>query len=100
MREHRKETKRARREERNLQAQAGLRDAKGAPAAAAAGPDGQPAAEEEEEEAINVGHVISYCALDYPRIVDSVRWRIDTIRKNLTVSSAVALILRLLGPAD
>lgn len=87
MREHRKETKRARREERNLQAQAGLRDVKSAPAAAAARPDGQAAAEEEEEEeeAINVGHVISYCALDYPRTVDSVRWRIDTIKKNLLV---------------
>eukprot|EP00878_Enallax_costatus_P012602 GHUV01013161.1.p1 GENE.GHUV01013161.1~~GHUV01013161.1.p1 ORF type:complete len:340 (+),score=99.65 GHUV01013161.1:363-1382(+) len=91
MREHRKETKRARREERNLQAAAGLRDAKPASAAAAApaaGSSTQPAdPAEEEDEAINVGHVISYCALDYPRIVDSVRWRLHTIRQNLSRES-------------
>lgn len=93
MREHRKETKRARREERNLQSQAGLRDAKPPPAAAGGlGPDGQPTAaadDDAEEEAINVGHVISYCALDYPRIVDSVKWRLDTIKRNLVVSNGL-----------
>lgn len=87
-REHRKESVRHRKHERALMVKAGLRQGPGGSAAAAAG--GDPAAagqgpEEEEEAIVSKGHVITYCALDYPRIVDSVRWRIATMKANLKV---------------
>jgi hypothetical protein len=86
-REHRKETKTHRKQEREMQIKAGLRPAPGSSAAAAAGGDAAAAAAgaDEEDTVVAKGFVISYCALDYPRIVDSVRWRLATIRKNLQV---------------
>lgn len=37
---------------------------------------------EEEDEGIVAGRIISYCALDYPRMLDSVRWRLAMMKKN------------------
>lgn len=74
-----------RKHERDMMNKAGLRQA---PGAAAAAGDAAAGAEPEEEEAIvSKGHVITYCALDYPRIVDSVRWRLYTIKETLQVIS-------------
>ncbi|KAF6265338.1 hypothetical protein COO60DRAFT_1623957 [Scenedesmus sp. NREL 46B-D3] len=74
-REHKKEGKRARKRERELMVQAGLRPAPGQ--------DGLGAGDaEEEDEGIVVGRIISYCALDFPRILDSVRWRLAMMKKN------------------
>lgn len=89
-REHRKETKTHRKQEREMQIKAGLRPAPGSTAAAAAAAaGGDPAAAaagaDEEDTIVARGLIVSYCALDYPRIVDSVRWRLATIRKNLQV---------------
>jgi hypothetical protein len=87
-REHRKETKTHRKQEREMQIKAGLRPAPGSSAAAAAS-DGAAAAAaglDEEDTVVAKGLIISYCALDYPRIVDSVRWRLATVRKNLQVT--------------
>lgn len=87
-REHRKETKTFRKQEREMQIKAGLRPGSGA---AAAGGGGDPAAAaaglgaDEDDGIVARGLIVSYCALDYPRIVDSVRWRLATIRKNLQV---------------
>lgn len=71
-----------------MQIKAGLRAAPGSSAATAAA-GGDPAAAaaggDEEDTVVAKGLIISYCALDYPRIVDSVRWRLATIRKNLQV---------------
>jgi hypothetical protein len=78
-REHKKEGKRARKRERELMVQAGLRPAPGQDSAAAA------ADAEEEDEGIVAGRIISYCALDYPRILDSVRWRLAMMKKNWQV---------------
>jgi hypothetical protein len=99
VREHRKESVRGRRKEREMLAKAGLRGDAVATAAAAPTAGSTPAGQsgaaaddlsglppEQEEEPVSKGHVISYCALDYPRIVDSVRWRIATMKKNLHVS--------------
>lgn len=71
-REHRKETKRGRKKERQMMVQGGLRQEPGA------------GAEEEEEEA-SQGHVITYCSLDFPRLYDTVRWRLAMVKKNLEV---------------
>jgi hypothetical protein len=83
-REHKKEGKRARKRERELMVQAGLRPAPGQEGAAAA------AEAEEEDEGIVAGRIISYCALDYPRILDSVRWRLAMMKKNWEVGDALA----------
>jgi hypothetical protein len=81
-REHKKEGKRARKRERELMVQAGLRPAPGQEGAAAADA-------EEEDEGIVVGRIISYCALDYPRILDSVRWRLAMMKKNWQVCDSL-----------
>lgn len=74
-REHKKEGKRARKQERELMVQAGLRPAPGQ--------EGTNVADaEEEDEGIVAGRIISYCALDYPRMLDSVRWRLAMMKKN------------------
>ncbi|WIA30223.1 hypothetical protein OEZ86_000314 [Tetradesmus obliquus] len=74
-REHKKEGKRARKRERELMVQAGLRPAPGQ--------EGTNVADaEEEDEGIVAGRIISYCALDYPRMLDSVRWRLAMMKKN------------------
>eukprot|EP00882_Tetradesmus_deserticola_P018627 GHRQ01020007.1.p1 GENE.GHRQ01020007.1~~GHRQ01020007.1.p1 ORF type:complete len:392 (+),score=187.73 GHRQ01020007.1:621-1796(+) len=75
-REHKKEGKRARKRERELMVQAGLRPAPGQD-----GGEGAVDAEEEDEGIVS-GRIISYCALDYPRILDSVRWRLSMMKKN------------------
>jgi hypothetical protein len=89
-REHRKESVRLRKQEREMQIKAGLRPAPGAAAAAAAAASAADAAAglppEEEEAIVSKGHIISYCALDYPRIVDSVRLRLHDIKAQLKVS--------------
>lgn len=93
-REHRRESVRHRKQERELQIKAGLRPGPRSTtpvAAAANSSDAIPAAptvdlEAEEDEAIvSRGLVITYCALDYPRLLDSVRWRLETMKKNLQV---------------
>lgn len=88
-REHRKESVRLRKQEREMQIKAGLRPAPGAAAAAAAAASAADAAAglppEEEEAIVSKGHIISYCALDYPRIVDSVRLRLHDIKAQLKV---------------
>jgi hypothetical protein len=90
-REHRKETKTFRKQEREMQIKAGLRPGSSGAAAAAGGGAGvDPAAAaalggDEDDGIVARGLIVSYCALDYPRIVDSVRWRLATIRKNLQV---------------
>eukprot|EP00882_Tetradesmus_deserticola_P023359 GHRQ01025418.1.p1 GENE.GHRQ01025418.1~~GHRQ01025418.1.p1 ORF type:complete len:198 (+),score=65.22 GHRQ01025418.1:149-742(+) len=78
-REHKKEGKRARKRERELMVQAGLRPAPGQD-----GGEGAVDAEEEDEGIVS-GRIISYCALDYPRILDSVRWRLSMMKKNWQV---------------
>jgi hypothetical protein len=70
-REHRKETVRSKRKEQAALLAGGI-------VAAAAAAD-------EEEEAPAKAQVISYCALDYPRIVDAVRLKLDKLEKGLKV---------------
>lgn len=105
-REHRKESVRHRKQERQLLIKAGLRPAPGggssSAAAAAAGGGGSAAAaaaaaaglppEEEDEAIVSKGLVITYCSLDYPRLLDSVRWRLETMKKNLQVSQCVGAV--------
>jgi len=86
-REHRKESVRMRKQERDMMNKAGLRQAPGAAAAAGDAAAAGGADAEEEEAIVSKGHVITYCALDYPRIVDSVRWRLYTIKETLQVNS-------------
>lgn len=71
-REHRKETRRSRKREAAMLDKAGLN------------PQGL-TPEEEEEEALAKGVVISYCALDYPRLVDMLRYRLAMMQRHVKV---------------
>eukprot|EP00879_Flechtneria_rotunda_P016341 GHRR01017097.1.p1 GENE.GHRR01017097.1~~GHRR01017097.1.p1 ORF type:complete len:469 (+),score=207.91 GHRR01017097.1:1151-2557(+) len=91
-REHHKDSIRRRKRERQMQEMAGLRPSTGQAAAGSngiAGLDQRLAAGEaaeaegEEDEPITKGHTSTYCCLDYPRILDSVRWRLAVVKKNL-----------------
>ena len=71
-REHRKETVRSKRKEQAALLAGGIMAA--------------PSAADEEEEGPVKAQVISYCALDYPRIVDSVQLRLEKVQRALNVS--------------
>jgi len=62
-REHRKETK------RQIKREAAALDQQLAP---------------EDEEQLKA-HVVTYCALDYPRLVDALRYRLETMKRNVKV---------------
>lgn len=69
-REHRKETKRQMKRE-----------------AAALGQ-----AVEEEDEALLKAQVSTYCCLDYPRLVDSLRYRLEAMRRAVKVRASVCRV--------
>ena len=46
----------------------------------------------EEDEALLKAQVVTYCALDYPRLVDALRYRLEAMRRSVKVRVAAAAV--------